>query len=417
MTSLLLKINIPEIYQTELSSNTDQGVSFALNITEFQYNFSTNNLFSNQYSVSSDVLRPDFTKMISTTVTISSEKTDSQVLVINLIRLSNSQNSGMLGSSDLESMVLNDKNVIVMGYNNETPAPGIKPCETCIETDKRSCSLYARKNSMVQFNFSLTKISGIFYMVLKDSTGIVDCNVCIANLYKLRTFPVGPNDCSSLLTCSDPNSIAKLSSYVDIANKCVEKYIDSTDMNPCLMKSRVINATSCANCLLKNNSCGVSPCCDLTCAKDGDCSSDAGGCSACVNGKCAQKSSPACGLSCVNDKECAGAADGCLACVNQTCAKKSNPSCGFSCVNDKECAGAADGCLACVNQTCAQKSQPACGSVCANDGECAGASGGCDSCMDGKCQKPKRTNIFRVLIISIFLVVFVAFLLYIILKK
>ena len=521
MTSLLLNIKIPEIYQDELSSNPDiidQGVRFALNCSEVTRSFSPNKTFTYDYTVYSDVLKPDFTKMISTAVTISSEQTDSPVLALNSISLFNVQFIAKLGSSDVYSMVLNDNNVIVMGNSYGHPAPGIKPCATCIDTDK-SCSLYARKNSVVQFLFSLTKISGIFYLVLDKFKGTVDCNACIANLNRLKTFPVGPNDCSSTLSCRDSNSIEKLSKYIGDAKTCVEKYIDSPDMNSpnmntCLINSGIKNASSCANCLLKNNSsCGVPLCCGAVCSNNSDCSGASGGCSAClngkcaqpacgsscvndgdcsgaadgclacvnqtcakkskpscvsvcandgecagaldgclacvngkctlnskpscvsicandgecagaadgclacVNGKCAQKSSPACGLSCVNDKECAGALDGCLACVNQTCAKKSNPSCGFSCVNDKECAGALDGCLACVNQTCAKKSNPSCGFSCVNDGECAGASGGCDSCMDGKCQKPKRTNIFRVLIISIFLVVFVAFLLYIILKK
>ena len=403
MTTLKLNIKVPEIYQNELSSNpaiVESGVTFSVSITETFLDFSetlVEKFGTYDYTVLSNVLQPDFTKMFSTTVTINSEKTDSPVLIINSIRLFNTENLSQLGSTDLGSVIVDNGNVIVIG----DAVPGdavniIKPCATCINTDFiKSCCLYAKKNSEVQFLFSLTKITGKFYLVLQDYKGTVDCNFCIANFNKLKNFSSNqpqPNDCISSLSCRDSNSFAKLSQYVDNAKTCIANYIDSPNMETCLNNSGIFNATSCANCLSKNSSCGVPPCCNSTCSSNNDCIGATGGCTICANKKCTLISPAACDSACSSNTDCVNATGGCTTCANKKCTLISPAACGSACLSNNDCVNATGGCTTCDNKKCTLISPAACGSACSSNTDCVNATGGCNNCRDGKCDKQSQQS-------------------------
>ena len=406
MTTLILTVKVPEIYQQELI-DTKSGIIFTVNVTETNLDFSeklVEHFFTHNYNVLSNVLQPDFKKQFSTQVTVN-PISNSPVLAINAIALSNIENNGILGSSKTSSLVIDKNNVIVMG---EFIRDGyLKPCKTCIDTSN-SCAMYAKTSSYdsVQFLFSLKKISETFYLVLEEYMGTVNCNATIANLNKLKNIPLGPDNCSSTLDCYEgSNSFKKLSQYVNNLNTCLANNIDNPEKN-CFDISGIVNAISCAKCLTKNSSCGVPSCCGSICNSNIDCVNK--DCTSCVDDKCTQKSLPACGSICTSNIDCVN--KDCTSCVDEKCTQKSLPACGSICSSNDGCTGATGSCTSCVDEKCTQKSLPACGSICSSNDGCTGATGGCTSCIDEKCEKSKQSNVLKVSIyISILLAAVLAF--------
>eukprot|EP01006_Ploeotia_vitrea_P014768 TRINITY_DN4042_c0_g1_i1.p1 TRINITY_DN4042_c0_g1~~TRINITY_DN4042_c0_g1_i1.p1 ORF type:complete len:333 (+),score=10.00 TRINITY_DN4042_c0_g1_i1:11-1009(+) len=146
--------------------------------------------------------------------------------------------------------------------------------------------------------------------------------------------------------------------------------------------------------------------CGTTCVTDTDCKSNpANKCTFCQHYATGWKCAPMCGVGCRTDSDCQGAANPCSVCNSQNICANPAPQCGSFCggqasacrangAKNGKCGGANGQCCKCSenwNEGCVVGTHNNCGHLCSGTAGCANTtSTNCTQCVGYHCSVPQK---------------------------